>query len=113
VTLRECRSLKVLTWLVFAQNLTHLLVVKSPQIETIIKKAKVLVLMNVYHQKFIPFEKLNYLGFQELNELMSVYWNPLPFPNLRKNHVEKCPKLGKLPLDSQSANGNYMNIAAK
>lgn len=67
--------------------------------------------MNVHHQEFIPFEKLDYLGFQKLSELMSVYWNPLPFPNLRKTHVEKCPKLGKLPLDSQSANGNYMNIA--
>lgn len=42
-----------------------------------------------------------------------VYWKPLPFPNLRKIHVEKCPNLEKLRLDSQSANGNYMSLVAE
>lgn len=34
--------------------------------------------------------------------LKSIYWCPLLFPCLKKIDVESCPKLTKLPLDSES-----------
>lgn len=97
VLITGCNGLKDLTWLLFAPNLTHLNVWNSRQIEEIISQEKAST------ADIVPFRKLEYLHLWDLPELKSIYWNPLPFPCLNQINVQnKCRKLTKLPLDSQS-----------
>ncbi|KAK8674633.1 hypothetical protein V6N13_032742 [Hibiscus sabdariffa] len=57
-----------------------------------------------------PFLKLERLGLLSLPKLKSIYWDALPFPCLKRIHVGDCPKLKKLPLNSDSAKGNHITI---
>ncbi|KAJ0007078.1 hypothetical protein Pint_30374 [Pistacia integerrima] len=50
-----------------------------------------------------PFQKLRFLTLWNLYNLKSIFGKALPFPNLREISVLLCPKLKKLPLDSNSA----------
>ncbi|XP_019094335.1 PREDICTED: probable disease resistance protein At1g12290 isoform X2 [Camelina sativa] len=98
VLIAGCNGLKDLTWLLFAPNLTHLNVWNSRQVEELISQEKA-----GRADDIVPFRKLEYLHLWDLPELKSIYWSPLPFPCLNRINVQnKCRKLRKLPLDSQS-----------
>ncbi|CAN7064244.1 hypothetical protein Bca4012_096871 [Brassica carinata] len=100
VVIRSCNGLKDLTWLLFAPNLTHLVVFTSRQLEDIISKEKA---ASVSENNIIPFKKLQELALDDLPELKSIYWNALPFQRLRWFHIGYgCRKLRKLPLNSKS-----------
>lgn len=96
VHISSCNGLKDLTWLLFAPNLTSLMVLDSELVEEIISREKA---MSV---NIIPFKKLESLRLHNLATLKSIYWVPLSFPCLKTIHVTECPELRKLPLDSQS-----------
>ncbi|ESQ37517.1 hypothetical protein EUTSA_v10002924mg, partial [Eutrema salsugineum] len=98
VIMKYCDGLKDLTWLLFAPNLTYLVVDNSEQVEDIITEEKFLSSSII----IIPFMKLEYLHLSHLPKLMSIYRRPLPFPCLREIQVNNCPKLRKIPLDSNS-----------
>ena len=57
-----------------------------------------------------PFAKLEILYLGYLPELKSIYWDALPFSCMKDIHVEKCPKLRRLPLNSNSGKGNKISI---
>ncbi|ESQ29324.1 hypothetical protein EUTSA_v10023248mg [Eutrema salsugineum] len=97
VNMRNCDSIKDLTWLLFAPNLTWLDISHLGEVEEIINKEKATNLTST-----TPFQKLEYLSLRNLPELESIYWSPLPFPSLRYIYVGNCPKLRKLPLDATS-----------
>ncbi|KAL0884847.1 hypothetical protein Bca101_008828 [Brassica carinata] len=102
VIIGYCKGLKDLTWLLFAPNLTHLHVSNSGKLEDIISKEKAGSVLS--ENNIIPFQKLEWLSLINLLELKSIYWNALPFQSLRKLHIGgySCPKLRKLPLNSES-----------
>ncbi|KAG2260762.1 hypothetical protein Bca52824_080056 [Brassica carinata] len=100
VTIVCCDSLKDLTWLLFAPNLTVLHVGDSRRLEEIISKEKA---GSVLENNITPFQKLEKLNLIDLPELKSIYWNALPFQRLRCLSIwEGCRKLRKLPLNSKS-----------
>ncbi|KAJ0042733.1 hypothetical protein Pint_19169 [Pistacia integerrima] len=51
----------------------------------------------------IPFQKLRFLLLCCLKNLKSIFGKALPFQHLKEIEVFDCPKLKKLPLDSNSA----------
>ncbi|CAF2115749.1 BnaC08g41470D [Brassica napus] len=53
-------------------------------------------------QDLIPFGKLETLVMVDLPVVKSIYWTPLPFPCMREMTIDRCPKLEKLPLSSES-----------
>lgn len=109
VEINECKGLRDLTWLIFAPNLVTLDVRDSPHIEEIVSKDKAgSFFMNGEEEAYeisMPFMKLKHLELENLEDLDSIYWSPLPFPCLVKIDVFGCPNLRKLPLSSSSASG--------
>ncbi|CAH2038147.1 unnamed protein product [Thlaspi arvense] len=100
VAIEGCKGLKDLTWLLFAPKLIHLRLTNLSQLEEVVSKEradKQQVLQGV-----LPFENLETLVMLNLPVVESIYWTPLPFPCLREMHIELCPRLRKLPLDSNS-----------
>ncbi|KAJ0099547.1 hypothetical protein Patl1_21862 [Pistacia atlantica] len=51
----------------------------------------------------IPFQKLRFLSLYCLKNLKSIFGKALPFQHLKDTGVFDCPKLKKLPLDSNIA----------
>ncbi|CAN7035660.1 unnamed protein product [Brassica rapa subsp. trilocularis] len=103
VFITKCHGLKDLTWLLFAPNLAFLQVSFSGQLEDIINQEKAASVENA--ATIVPFRRLETLHLSALRGLERIYWNALPFPCLKVIHVEKCWKLRKLPLDSNSGAG--------
>lgn len=100
----NCESLKDITWLIFAPNLRILEISECFEMKEIISKAKVDefgATAGNHHQ--IPFAKLESLKLARLPNLESVYWTPLSLSHLKEIRIFKCPRLWKLPLDSNSA----------
>ncbi|OVA00943.1 hypothetical protein BVC80_4509g1 [Macleaya cordata] len=54
------------------------------------------------------FSSLKTLWFWTLPNLKSICVHPLDFPCLEEISVNECPKLKKLPLDTNSANNNTL-----
>lgn len=96
VVLLSCKHIKDLTWLIYAANLEALSITVSPKMEELISQEKA---AGVGAE---PFRRLQVLDLRYLDELKSIYFNPLSFPSLHKVHITHCPKLRKLPLDSTS-----------
>ncbi|KAK8976806.1 hypothetical protein V6N11_047576 [Hibiscus sabdariffa] len=111
-TLREvqflyCDKLRDVTWLILAPNLRFLYIDECAKMEEILREGK---LGEVAEVVPTPFLKLERLGLIRLPELKSIYWDALPFPCLKHIQVDDCPKLKKLPLNSDSAKGNHITI---
>ncbi|KAJ9692613.1 hypothetical protein PVL29_011604 [Vitis rotundifolia] len=104
VTIFKCRMLKNLTWLIFAPNLKYLQITDCEQMEEVIGKGV------EDGGNLSPFTNLAIVGLFFLPQLKSVYWNPLPFLYLRDISVFNCPKLKKLPLNSNSARERKVTI---
>ncbi|KAG2317163.1 hypothetical protein Bca52824_020285 [Brassica carinata] len=99
VIILDCKCVKELTLLMFAPNLRVLSVQFAKQLEDIINKEKG---QQGEKSGIVPFQRLEFLTLGDLPELKNIYWNPLPFPCLKRVDVIECPNLKKLPLNSQS-----------
>ncbi|KAK8674628.1 hypothetical protein V6N13_032737 [Hibiscus sabdariffa] len=101
-----CEKLRDVTWLILAPNLRSLYIVNCRKMEEILAEGKQGEVADVVPT---PFLKLETLALMDLPELKSIYWDALTFPCLKSITVE-CPKLKKLPLNSDSAKGNHITI---
>lgn len=99
VYVQGCKSLRELTWLMFAPSLTYIDVESSEQLEYIISKEKGTV---GEESGMVPFLKLKLLRLSNVPELKNIYWSSLPFPCLKTIIAIGCPKLKRLPLNSKS-----------
>ncbi|GAY60055.1 hypothetical protein CUMW_199140 [Citrus unshiu] len=108
VHIHYCSKLRDLTWLALAPNLRKIEVHTCANMEEIISPGKISQVQNLD-----PFAKLEYLVLENLMNLKSIYWSPLPFPQLMEIRVNGCPILQKLPLDSSSAKDRKIVIRAK
>ena len=103
----KCQMLKNMTWHIFAPNLKYLAIGECDEIVEVIAKGA------EDGGNLSPFTKLLYLTLFDLRRLKSVHWNPLPFLYLERIEVDGCPKLKKLPLDSNSAKERRVVITGK
>ncbi|KAJ4718283.1 Disease resistance protein [Melia azedarach] len=100
VSIYGCKSLRHMTWLMFAPNLKDIRIDWCENIEEMIKLDEV---PTEVVENLIPFAKLQFILVEDLKNLKSIYSKPLPFPHLKELTVKRCPKLKKLPLDCSSA----------
>ncbi|KAH9706819.1 Disease resistance protein SUMM2 [Citrus sinensis] len=110
VTVRFCRNLRHLTFLVFAPNLKSISVRYCDDMEEIISAGEFDDIPEMTGIINSPFAKLQRLELWGLVRLKSIYWKPLPLPRLKVLQVWGCDSLKKLPLDSNSANGRRILI---
>ncbi|KAE8721187.1 putative Disease resistance protein family [Hibiscus syriacus] len=111
VRIAKCQKLKDVTWLILAPNLRSVEIVACVKMEEILSKSKLGEVADVVGIPYpTPFMKLENLHLSSLPELKSIYWGALPFPCLNHIHTLNCPKLKKLPLNSDSAKGNHVTI---
>ncbi|CAH2046070.1 unnamed protein product [Thlaspi arvense] len=108
VTLSQCRGLRDLTWLLYAPSLKHLGLFYCPQLEQVVSKEK--AMEQVGHTSEHPFQNLISLSLLDLPQLENIYWAPLPFPVMECMQISRCPKLRRIPLDSDSAKGNQVRL---
>ncbi|KAL5803762.1 hypothetical protein ACOSQ3_030562 [Xanthoceras sorbifolium] len=109
ITIRSCSRLRDLTWLVLAPNLKRIAISDCSAMEDIFRVGQLGEFQNMVGNQ-IPLSKLEFLELQDLKNLKSIYWSALPFPCLKEIKVMNCPKLNKLPLDSNSAKANQIVI---
>ncbi|XP_039060924.1 probable disease resistance protein At1g12290 [Hibiscus syriacus] len=115
-TLREvsivtCQKLKDVTWLFLAPNLRSLSIAGCAKMEEILSEGRLGEVADVVGIPFTtPFLNLQTLSLCALPGLKSIYWDALPFPCLKRIEIVVCPKLKKLPLNSDSAKGNHITI---
>ncbi|KAI9159821.1 hypothetical protein LWI28_002252 [Acer negundo] len=101
VDIYSCFKLRDLTWLALAPNLKRLRILFShmEEIISVGKIGEVSEMMGIAQ----PFEKLEFLELRYLRKLKCIYWNPLPFQQLKEIRISDCPELKQLPLNSDSA----------
>ncbi|XP_022714852.1 probable disease resistance protein At1g12280 [Durio zibethinus] len=109
VIMINCSKLRNITWLILAPNLRNAFVEDCNKMEEIISEIKLSEVAELVGT-LTPFETLKYLTLRKLPELQSIYWNALPISCIKEIHVQNCPKLRRLPLNSNSANGNKISI---
>ncbi|XVF11263.1 hypothetical protein REPUB_Repub08aG0011700 [Reevesia pubescens] len=109
VFIARCSKLRDITWLILAPNLRFFDVIECGKMEEIINEKKLSQVAVVVETSSL-FAKLETLSFQLLPELKSIYWDALPFSSLKKIVVNRCPKLKRLPLNSNSAKDNKIRI---
>ncbi|XVF24825.1 hypothetical protein REPUB_Repub13aG0161200 [Reevesia pubescens] len=113
VTISKCSKLRDATWLILAPNLRNFSVIDCDKMKEIINEIKLGQVAEEFVGTSIPFAKLKYVYFQNLPELESIYWDALPLPCMKEINVEECPKLRRLPLNSNNAKGNKIIILGK
>ncbi|KAF3495513.1 hypothetical protein DY000_02054599 [Brassica cretica] len=92
-----------LSWLIFAVNLTFVLVHgPSPELQEIVSREKVSCKLNK-GSSIEPFRKLHTIHLSCLTELKSIYWERLELPSLKRVIIKHCPKLKKLPFNKERA----------
>ncbi|XVF11254.1 hypothetical protein REPUB_Repub08aG0010800 [Reevesia pubescens] len=109
VLISRCSKLRDIAWLILAPNLRHLAVSKCDKMEEIINERKLSQVAEVVEISSL-FAKLECLFLLYLPELKSIYWDALPFSCLKEIYVYECPKLKRLPLNSNSAKENKIRI---
>ncbi|KAH9714961.1 putative disease resistance protein [Citrus sinensis] len=115
VLIRNCSNVKDLTWLVFVPNLKWLRIVGCDDMEEIISVEKFEKLSEVSEMmgELNLFSELELLVIRKASNLERIYRDPLPFPQLNRISILKCPKLKKLPLNSSSAKGRKIALAGQ
>ncbi|XP_034695558.1 disease resistance protein SUMM2-like [Vitis riparia] len=108
VFIAGCRFLD-LTWLIYAPSLESLCVLQSLETEEIIGGDEYGD-SEIEEQNLSIFSRLVKLKLFDLPNLKSIYRRALPFPSLKEIKVSFCPKLRKLPLNSNSANNTLKII---
>ncbi|XVF11376.1 hypothetical protein REPUB_Repub08aG0022700 [Reevesia pubescens] len=104
-----CLKLRDITWLILAPNLSFINVVFCSKMEEIINERKLSQVAEVVETSSL-FAKLKTLYLFRLQELKSIYLDALPFSCLKEITVIGCPKLKRLPLNSNSAKENKIRI---
>ncbi|XP_022724765.1 probable disease resistance protein At5g63020 [Durio zibethinus] len=112
VSIMQCSQLKDITWLIVAPNLRNVRVIGCSNMEEIINERKLSQVAELVETLSL-FGKLEYLYLRILPELKSIYWDTLPFSCLKEIYVHRCPKLKRLPLNSNSAKENKISIRGK
>ncbi|KAK8575878.1 hypothetical protein V6N12_063529 [Hibiscus sabdariffa] len=111
VEISHCDKLRNITWLILAPNLRSLVLWECSKIEEILSEGKVGELAYVIGISYpTPFLKLETLYLHDLPELKSICWHALPLSCLKCIFIDYCPKLKKLPLNTDSAKGNHITI---
>ncbi|XVF11269.1 hypothetical protein REPUB_Repub08aG0012300 [Reevesia pubescens] len=105
----RCLQLRDITWLILAPNLSLITVLSCHKMEEIINERKLSQVAEVVETSSL-FAKLVDLYLGDMPELKSIYWDALPFSCLKVICVDKCPKLKRLPLNSNSAKENKIRI---
>ncbi|XVF11225.1 hypothetical protein REPUB_Repub08aG0007900 [Reevesia pubescens] len=109
VYIYQCSKLRDITWLVLAPNLRFLIVKECGKMVEIINERKQSQVAELVETSSL-FAKLENLFLHILPELKSIYWDALPFSCLKIINVNECPKLKRLPLNSNSAKENKIHI---
>ncbi|KAK8662361.1 hypothetical protein V6N13_091939 [Hibiscus sabdariffa] len=112
VYISGCSRLREITWLILAPNLRHFIVIDCHKMEEIINEVKLKQVAGMVGS-LSPFAKLKSLYLQYLPGLKSIYRNALPLPYMKDIHVYACPKLKRLPLNSNNARRNEIRIHGK
>ncbi|KAF8024994.1 hypothetical protein BT93_F1986 [Corymbia citriodora subsp. variegata] len=107
VCVERC-GLSDLSWLVHAPKLCHLVVVDCDSVETIIRDGFAVEKLAASGL----FSCLEDLVIMNLPNLTSIYDQTLPFPQLELLAINECPRLRKLPVNSNSARGSLRNVLA-
>ncbi|XP_061367670.1 disease resistance protein RPS5-like [Gastrolobium bilobum] len=105
VQIRYCHSITHLTWLRYAPLLEYLRVFSCGSIEEVVKEAE-----DDRDNSNDIFPNLKTLHLSNLGKLNSIYKRALAFPSLKHIGVYHCPKLRKLPLNSNSAKDSLITI---
>ncbi|KAK4269413.1 hypothetical protein QN277_022573 [Acacia crassicarpa] len=100
VEITSCQVTHV-TWLKYAPLLQQLEINRCESMEEVIKEEEAIKDENVDSSPI--FDSLVELSLEELPILKSIHRAPLPFPSLKFVVIDSCPKLEKLPFDSNSA----------
>ncbi|GMI93886.1 hypothetical protein HRI_003057900 [Hibiscus trionum] len=112
IPVTETQPLREITWLILAPNLRHFIVIDCHKMEEIIDEVKLKQVADMVGSLSL-FAKLKSLYLQYLPELKSIYRNALPFPCMKDIHVYACPKLRRLPLNSNHAKRKEIRIHGK
>ncbi|XP_059634658.1 probable disease resistance protein At5g63020 [Cornus florida] len=113
VTIDACRVLRDLTCLIWVPKLQNLYIYGCVAMEQVIKDADCSADDIGGEGSSNVFRELQTLGLWNLPELKSICSHPLPFPSLFKVAVGNCPKLNKLPFDSNSGKGTLQSITCE
>ncbi|XP_044472679.1 probable disease resistance protein At5g63020 [Mangifera indica] len=103
VNIKSCSKLKHLTWLILATSLRRAVISDCPEMEELISVGRLVQEFPETVQGRPPFEKLEFLVLEGLENLKSINQDALPFLRLKEMEVTGCPQLKTLPLDSESA----------
>ncbi|XP_059642077.1 probable disease resistance protein At5g63020 [Cornus florida] len=107
----RCKVLKDLTWLISAPNLHFVSIYYCDAMEEVIKDMGCSSSSEISREGSLSgFSKLQRLYLDTLPKLKSIYTHPLPFPSLTTIRVRNCPKLDKLPFDSNTAKHTLQSI---
>ncbi|GKV35620.1 hypothetical protein SLEP1_g43868 [Rubroshorea leprosula] len=104
VDIHNCPNLKDITWIIWAPNLTSLIVSCCFSMKEIISEGGVAAMTG----DLILFEKLQILVLICLLKLTSIHRFALSFPSSAAIRVQGCPELRKLPLSSNSGGGRII-----
>ncbi|XP_027346389.1 probable disease resistance protein At5g63020 [Abrus precatorius] len=107
VTVGRCKSITHLTWLRYAPLLEFLSVWHCDSIEEVVKEDGG---ADREEADSHIFSNLTHLRLYGLPKLESIYKSALAFPFLKFISVDDCPKLRKLPLNSNSAKDTLIAI---
>ncbi|KAK4269416.1 hypothetical protein QN277_022576 [Acacia crassicarpa] len=99
VEIYSCQVTHV-TWLKYAPLLQRLQIYGCESMEEVIKEEEAIKDENV--DSSLVFSSLVLLSLYKLPILKSIHRAPLPFPFLKSVLIDSCPKLDKLPFDSNS-----------
>ncbi|KAL3748253.1 hypothetical protein ACJRO7_009485 [Eucalyptus globulus] len=103
VSISNCKFF-YLSWLVHAPKLRHLEVAYNPWMEKIIGD-------EFAREELVTsglFSCLKYLRIDNLRNLRSICDHTLFFPQGMEFRIGRCPRLRKLPLDSNSTRGSFL-----
>ncbi|KAJ0075058.1 hypothetical protein Patl1_34572 [Pistacia atlantica] len=107
----SCSKIRDLTWVVFVRNLKYLKIESCYELEEIISGRKLGEEFPEMMENLNLLSKLHSANIRNLPNLKRIYWKALRFPHLEEFYVRGCPKLKKLPLDSNSAKGQKIVIS--
>ncbi|KAL1118201.1 hypothetical protein V6Z11_D01G017600 [Gossypium hirsutum] len=109
VGLTYCKQMRDVSWVIFAPHLEKLLIRGFHSFKEIISEEK---LDEVTDSKANTnlFSRLEELDLCRLPKMKTISYHALPFPQLKKISIVKCPMLKKLPLNSNSAKGQRLII---
>lgn len=105
VLVRKCGLLN-LSWLAHAPELSTLRVLDCESLEKILGDGYV----GEESAALGLFLHLRILMIEYLPSLTSIYDQTLPFPQLEHLSIQRCPRLRKLPLDSNSTRGSLKKV---